>query len=159
VAPAANLVLVNRVDTDNGRSVRGPKIWELAEMILDARTGSAKAGPAMTDVKVLPLGPVLPAPRELSEIALDAARLSDVLGDWEQETEPKMRVTVHTHEGRLFALAKGQGETELFTDAPDSYFSRAANVRFVVRRGPTGEVTHGELTFNSKTSRLRKANN
>ncbi|MBC7895303.1 MAG: serine hydrolase, partial [Cytophagaceae bacterium] len=53
VVPGEEIVVVHRGDTDNGREVRGPDVWRIAELVLAARTGAAAAAP-----RTAPLQPV-----------------------------------------------------------------------------------------------------
>ena len=137
VVPAARFVFVHRVDTRSGRSVRGGPVWALAERVLAARTLEPAAEPELVPLEPVPLAGAIPAPPERKSIPLPA-ELGACAGEYLGEDES--RVDIHVWRGRLFALAHGLGETELFAEAPDAFFSKAADLQVRFERDAAGKV-------------------
>lgn len=146
VIPGADMVVVHRADTDNGRSVQGSLIWQLVERLVAARDGQAVAQPRLVPMSAAPLASNLPPPEEPAVITLDAAARRRVVGDYVMAPEAVARV--FEHEGRLFMSVPGQGEAELFATAADTFTIRVQRgVVVVFQTAPGGAVTGVHVTI------------
>lgn len=119
VIPQAEMVVVHRADTDNGRSVSGRTIWELVERLVAARQGTAVAKPRLAPMTVLPLASNVPAPPEPRIIPMDAAARKRLAGDYVMKEGAVAQV--FEHEARLFISIPGQGEAELFRTGESTF--------------------------------------
>jgi CubicO group peptidase (beta-lactamase class C family) len=139
VIPSAEMVVVHRADTDNGRPVGGAAIWQLVERLVAAREQEAAARPALEAMKATPLASQLPAPPPLRIVALGAAALERLAGDYESGGAV---VRVFLYDGRLFMNLPGQGEAELFATGPLSFAVRvAAGVSVQFREDSAGRIS------------------
>jgi CubicO group peptidase (beta-lactamase class C family) len=138
VVPAAEYVFVHRGDTDNEREVRGPVVWDLAERVLAARRGEPEPAPALVPVRALPLGAPAPPWPERTALALAPEELAEYAGEY--AAEDGLVIDVHVWRGRLFAHARGMGETELFAEARDRFFSKAEDVQVRFERDGAGKI-------------------
>lgn len=120
VAPEANVVIVHRADTDNGRNVKGSDVWTLVERILSAKKGSAVKQPKLTAMTPQPFSSPQPRFPWPEAITLEAARLQALAGDY--ELRPGLTASLFLHEGRLYAFMPGQGEAELLAASPTEFF-------------------------------------
>lgn len=139
VIPDAGLVLVHRGDTDNDRRINGASVWQLAELILAARTGSPVTAPATVLMRSVPLLSQLPAHPRPPYVQLDSTRAAEFLGDY-AVAERKV-AQVFTFKNRLFANFPGLGEAELLTVGHDEFTVMpiaAASIRF--KRDSSGKV-------------------
>jgi CubicO group peptidase (beta-lactamase class C family) len=129
VVPGAELVFVHRGDTDNEREVRGPDCWRLAELVLAARTGQARAEPALGELRVERFSKPLPARADHASVAVDPAVYAKLTGEYRY---PDVRVKVFVHEDRLFARRSDGDETELLPLSETRYylFTTAYEVEF-----------------------------
>lgn len=156
VIPDADMVVVHRADTDNGRSVPGPAIWQLVERLVGARDGEAQAQPQLVPMVATPLASTLPAPAPPVFITLDAASRRRVLGDFEIGPGAVMRV--FEHDGRLFMTIPGQGEAELFATAPLVFTVKVQAGVTVVFQTTDGIVTGVDVTLGrQKLTALKRA--
>ena len=146
VIPDADLVLVHRGDTDNGREVDGAHVWMLVERLLGARVGEPAGGAATVVFQPRPLPSALeaPAPVALTSPGPDAIR--PYLGRY--EFGPGAVGEVFLFEGRAFLSVPGEGDGELFL-RPDGTFTvrvvEGVTIRF--DEEAAGEVRGLELTL------------
>jgi CubicO group peptidase (beta-lactamase class C family) len=136
VIPAADLVIVHRGDTENGRAVRGFDVWQIAERILAAREGEPKPGPAMIALTTTPFSSQLPEAKLPEFLALDAAALARFAGSYEMG--PGVAVRVFMFDGRLFINVPGEGEAEMYAVSPLEFVLRVepgVRVRFEADAG------------------------
>jgi len=144
--PSADLVIVHRADTDNGRSVPGPAIWKIVDLIVGARTGTAIANPRLQPMRAVPLASQASAPKTPKTIALDAGALERFAGEYVIPKGGVVRVFVYGR--RLFVNVPDQGEGELFATGPATFIvpvAPGASVRFT--DGPDGRVVRMTLTL------------
>jgi CubicO group peptidase (beta-lactamase class C family) len=138
--PSAEMVVVHRADTDNGRSVSGPLIWQLVERLAAAREGQPAANPALRPMSATPLGSALPPPPAPRFVTLAAGALSRLAGDYAMTSGGVLRVFLH--DGRLFLNVPGLGEAEVFALSPLEFTLKAeAGVSIVFREDQPGAVT------------------
>jgi CubicO group peptidase (beta-lactamase class C family) len=136
IIPAENMVVVHLADTDNGRTVRGPQIWQLVERIMDARTGEPSAQATPGPLIALPLASNVPPPPPLPFQPLDTRAMQEVVGDY---TAPDgVSIRVFAYETRLFINAPGQGEAELFAVGRRRYAPRVIHNAEVFFEGAGG---------------------
>jgi CubicO group peptidase (beta-lactamase class C family) len=144
--PSAEMIVVHRADTDNGRSVAGPLIWQLVERLVSAREGEPAATPALGPVVTTPFSSALPAPPTPRFVTPDAAALGRLTGDYAMPNGAVIRVFLF--EGRLFANVPGQGEAELFATAPLEFTIKVqAGVSVVFRADGAGAITGVALSI------------
>jgi CubicO group peptidase (beta-lactamase class C family) len=140
LVPSHQMVVVHRTDTDNGRSVPGPAIWQLVERLVAARTGQPIATPALEPVRPVPFTSSLPAPPPLTVHAVDQPMLQRLVGDYAMAKGGAVRVFLH--EGRLFMNVPGQGEAELFAIGSSTFTVKvAAGVRVTFQTEGSGPAT------------------
>ncbi len=156
VIPQAEMVVVHRADTDNGRSVAGPAIWQLVERLVSARSGSSSANPALVPMTSTPLASNVPAPAAPVIVALDNSDRRRVVGTY--EVAPGAVARVFEHERRLFMSIPGQGEAELFATGPLTFSVKVqAGVSVVFQADPSGSVTGVTVTLGRQTIVARRA--
>lgn len=154
VVPGAELVIVHRGDTENGRGVAGVHVWAIAEGILDARERDAVAGPSLVDVSATPFASQRPR-QERRYIAIEPAVHEELVGSY--DLGPSATVRVFMYEGRLFINVPGEGEAELFAVSRDEYVIRvAAGVTVRFDRSPDGAVSEAVLRLGSREMRGRR---
>ena len=150
VIPQAEMVVVHRADTDNGRSVPGPAIWQLVERLVGARDGQPGANPRLTAMSPVPLASNLPAPMPVSVVSLDAAARRRVAGQYEMA--PGVIARVFEHDGRLFVSIPGQGEAELFATSPLTFVVKVeAGITVVFQADQDGAITAVAVTMGRQT--------
>ncbi len=132
VIPSLDMVIVHRADTDNGRSVQGPRIWQLVERLAAARTGTPATQPRLVPMAASPLTSTLPAPPAETFVPVTAALIARVAGAYADAVRPEVITRVFEHEGRLFMSLPGEGEAEIFP---------TGDGRFTVRVQPGIRVT------------------
>lgn len=154
VIPGAELVFVNRGDTDAVQD--GPRVpgIRMVEMILSAKTGPPKDDPKLGPVKSIPFANAVPPPPKHTEVKVDRKVFDGYLGVY--ESPPQFYVTMHKHGDRLFALARGEGEVELFPFSTTSFFSKAVNLQITFEKDADGKVTHANAMFFRQPMRLEK---
>ncbi len=158
VVPKAELVFVHRGDTDNGDGVQGGQIWELAEMILDAKTGPATDKPRLQAVSPIRFANAKPAPRQRTEIAIDAAVRNEYAGRY-RATDKASRirtVKLHIYDDRLFAFIPGVTEMELHAEAKDRLFAKSQNVQVSFERDADGRVVRAIVTRRGRPAHCDK---
>jgi CubicO group peptidase (beta-lactamase class C family) len=116
VVPGADLVVVHRGDTENGRNVSGGNVWQVAERILAAREGEPRAQPVISALTPRPFASQLPSATVPAVVALEPAALARVVGSY--ELAPGTVVRVFLFDGRLFINVPGEGEAEMFALSP-----------------------------------------
>jgi CubicO group peptidase (beta-lactamase class C family) len=117
--PSAEMVVVHRADTDNGRSVQGRAIWKMVDLLVGARKGTASPNPRLRPMQIVPLASQAPARPSPALVALDAAALTPLVGDYAVPKGGAIRVFLH--DGRLFANLPGHGEAELFATSATTF--------------------------------------
>lgn len=146
VIPDADLVVVHRGDTDNGREVDGGDVWMLVEMLLGARTGEPAGDIATVALVSRPLPSALPAPETLVLTSPRPEAMQPYLGSY--EFGPGAIGRVFLHDERAFLHVPGEGDGELFL-RPDGTFTvrvvEGVTIRFA--DDGAGEVRGLELTL------------
>ena len=155
VVPGADLVIVHRGDTDNGRAVSGRDAWSIAEQILTARTGEPSPEPTLAPLKPTPLTSQAPPRPRPDYQTIDTALMSEYAGDYELSPQAVARVFVH--EKRLFMFVPGQGEAELLALSPTEFtIMPVAGVRVQFERADNGRVTHVSIAIGEQAMRATK---
>jgi CubicO group peptidase (beta-lactamase class C family) len=119
VVPAADMVIVHRGDTDNGRQVPGRDVWMIAEMILAARRGAPQPAPGTMPLAPLALTTQAPPRTRVRFPPLDSAAMTAYVGEY--QVSPQVTVRVFVYRGRLFANFPGRGEAELLRVGADDF--------------------------------------
>ena len=146
VIPKAEMVVVIRGDTDNGRSVNGRTAWQLVERLVAARQAGAAATPRTVPMVATPLSSNVPAPPEPAVLQLDSPARRRFVGEYLMTEGVISRV--FEHENRLFVSMPGQGEAELFAVAPLVFTIKVqAGVTVQFQSAPDGAVTGVEVTI------------
>jgi CubicO group peptidase (beta-lactamase class C family) len=152
VIPQVDMVVVHRGDTDNGRSVAGPPIWQLVERLVAARAGVPAAEPRLVSVVAQPLASNLPPPADPTFVTLDASARHRVVGDYEMA--PGAIARVFEYSDRLFMSIPGQGEAELFATGASTFTIKVApGVVVAFDSGAGGAVTGVQVTIGRETLR------
>lgn len=155
VVPDAELVIVHRGDTDNGREVSGRDVWAIAELILAARQGDERPNPALAPLRPVPFvsqAPETPRPRH---VALDRALMSEYAGEY--QAGPDVAIRVFTFAGRLFANFPGRGEAELLGLSTTEFtIMPVPGVRVRFQRDDAGRVTHLDATIGQERIRATR---
>jgi CubicO group peptidase (beta-lactamase class C family) len=155
VIPAAELVIVHRGDTKNGRAVRGSDVWRIAERILAAREGESKPGPATIALTITPFSSQLPERTLPRFLALDAAGLVRLAGSY--ELAPGVDIRVFLFEGRPFINVPGEGEAEMYAVSPLEFVLRVEpGVRIRFEEDTAGNVTGIVLHLGGREMRAAK---
>lgn len=157
VLPDAQLVFVHRVSTDTGPGVRGGDVWRLAEAVLDARSGTAVAEPRLMPLSPTRFEPRLVLPPLPDAVPLPAAALAELVGEYGGDGPRGLRLTLHLHDGRLFGLAHGQGEVEMFCSEKDHFFAKAEwSLRAVVHRDDAGKIASVTVSLQGRSMELSR---
>lgn len=144
--PSAEMVVVHRADTDNGRTVQGPVIWKLVDLLVGARTGQAANAPRVQPVGAVPFASQAPARPAPPIVRLLPDALGALTGDYVMPQGAVIRVFLHGD--RLFANVPGQGEAELFATSATRFVALVqpgASVEFIA--GPDGRAQSLRLTL------------
>jgi hypothetical protein len=151
VIPDADLVIVHRGDTDNGREVPGRDAWRIAELILAARAGEPSSNPEIVPVVSVPFESQLPAlSRDFVE--LDAETWAHYYGEY--EIAPGAVARVYEWQRRRFGFFPGQGEAELFALGDDRFTVQVvAGVEIRFERNEDGEVEGMEVRIGPEVIR------
>lgn len=165
VIPAAELVIVHRGDTPNGREVDGVHVWAIAERILAARQGKAvprssheqgeaASRPSLVPVRAKPFASQRPMPARRF-VALSPAQRDRLLGDY--VLGPSATIRVFVFDDRLFIHVPGEGEAEMFALSPTEFTLRVvAGVRIRFEEEPDGAVRGMVLTLGPREMRARR---
>jgi CubicO group peptidase (beta-lactamase class C family) len=155
VVPGANLVVVHRGDTDNGRAVSGRDAWAIAELILSAQNGEPSKQPRLTPMKPIPLASQAPPRPRPQYQTIDSALMAEYAGDYELSPQAVARVFVH--EQHLFIYMPGQGEAELLALSQTEFtVMPVAGVRVQFERAANGRVTQVNIAIGEQTMRATK---
>jgi CubicO group peptidase (beta-lactamase class C family) len=155
VIPAADLVIVHRGDTENGRAVRGFDVWQIAERILAARAGEAKPSPATIALTIAPFSSQLPEATWPRFLTLDAAALARIDGSY--ELAPGTSIRVFLFEGRPFINVPGEGEAEMYAVSPAEFVLRVEpGVRIRFEEDAEGNVAGIVLRLGGREMRAPK---
>jgi hypothetical protein len=139
VIPEAELVVVHRGDTDNGREVSGRDIWAIVELVLAARDGERKAAPSLMPMRTTALASQAPVRARPPYRGLTSSQIADYVGDYQMA--PQVVARAFEFKQRLFMNFPGQGEAELIPVAPDEFTIMAvAGVTVRFERGVDGKV-------------------
>jgi CubicO group peptidase (beta-lactamase class C family) len=140
VIPDADLVLVHRGDTDNGRNVSGRDVWTIAEMIASARDGLPEGLPVLVPLQPVSLASQAPAVPRPTYVAIDSTLMAEYAGEY--SIAPGVDARVFVFEGRLFANFPGQGEAELLGLSRSEFTIKPVpGVRVRFDRDASGKVT------------------
>ena len=144
--PDADMVVVHRGDSDNGRSVSGLAIWQLVERLVAARDQAAVEVPALVPVTAQTLDSNLPAPPTPQYVELTADARQRFVGDY--VIAPGAVARVFDHDGRLFMSIPRQGEAELFATGPSTFTIKVeSGVTVDFESGADGDVTGVMVTL------------
>ncbi len=155
IIPDAELVIVHRGDTENGRNVAGPNIWRIAELILAAREGEPAARPELMVLSTTPFRSQAPPAITPRFETLSADARDRLVGSYEVAPGTVMRV--FTVEGRLFMNVPGRGEAELFALSTTEFTIRVQpGVSVVFEPDANGVVTHVLVRLGEERMRARK---
>lgn len=155
VIPAADLVIVHRSDTENGRAVRGADAWQIAERILAAREGEPGPRPATIALTTTPFSSQLPEAKLPRFMALDAAALARFAGSYEMA--PGVAIRVFLFEGRPFINVPGEGEAEMYAVSPLDFVLRVEpGVRIRFETDAAGNVAGIVLRLGEREMRAPK---
>jgi CubicO group peptidase (beta-lactamase class C family) len=149
IVPQWNLVVVHLNQDDTLAS----DAFEVAELVLQARTGRAGANAALGDITAVPL-PNVPAPLPERTAAGVIARPQDYVGTY--EVSPTVRATIRFIDDGLFIDMPGRGEAELFREAADRFFLKVADVVVMFERDASGQVTGARVTERGRALTARK---
>jgi CubicO group peptidase (beta-lactamase class C family) len=137
--PSREMVVVHLSDSDNGRPVKGPAIWQLAERLAAAKERPATAQPILGPMRATKLASNLPAPAPPTIVPLDDAVLARIVGDYAMPRGETIRTFVHDR--RLFMSVPGLGEAELFATGPLSFTVKVQpGVAVTFQAMPDGKV-------------------
>jgi CubicO group peptidase (beta-lactamase class C family) len=140
VIPDADLVLVHRGDTDNGRNVSGRDVWTIAEMIASARDGLPEGSPVLVPLQPVTLASQAAAVPRPIYVAIDSTLMAEYAGEY--TIAPGVDARVFVFERRLFANFPGQGEAELLGLSRSEFTIKPVpGVRVRFDRDASGEVT------------------
>lgn len=154
VLPGADLVIVHRGDTDNGREIEGVRVWEMAEAIVAARSGAPPETAALAPMKPIPFRSQLPAPAEVY-LPAEGDDLSAILGEYRVENGPVVRI--FEFRGRPFGAFPGEGEAELFKVGEDEWTIRVqAGVRLRFHRADDGRAGSVAISIGPRTMVARR---
>jgi CubicO group peptidase (beta-lactamase class C family) len=155
VIPDADLVVVERGDTDNGREVAGPAEWSIVDALLEARTGRPSLEPSFLPLKSRPLASQLPPVEWPVPVDLAPAALGNLLGSY--ELGPGVAIRVFMFKDRLFIALPGQGEAEFLPLSPTEFFTRAsASVRVRFDIGTEGRAEAVEVVMGKRKMTARR---
>lgn len=140
VVPGADLVIVHRGDTDNGREVGGRAVWQIFERIAGAQVGDPVASPDLVPVRAEPLAGALEPPPALETVDLPADDRAAYLGEY--RLQPGNReARVYVFEDRPFVWVDGLGDGELHYIGDDTFAVPVVPGTFVrFMRSPDGKV-------------------
>ena len=155
VIPGAELVFAHTVDTENGRSVRGPKVWKLAEMVLAAKVSEPAESQQSAALNPARFSNAPPPLQEHHAVELDSKKLAAFVGEY--AAEPQMHVRVFEFHNRLFATVRGVGEAELFPESDTEFFTKTGNAQISFIKDSAGRVTEARSQFNGQTNTLPKS--
>ncbi|HUP00935.1 MAG TPA: serine hydrolase [Gemmatimonadota bacterium] len=140
VIPGADLVVVHRGDTDQGREVDGAAVWTIVEKLLAARVGEPGDAPRLVPMTTRPLPGALPAPEPPAFVELERSDIEALLGEY--EFGPDMVGRVFLHAGRPYIYVPGEGEAELFALSDTHFIIRIlAGVTIDFTKDAAGTVT------------------
>ncbi len=162
VVPGAELVFVHRGDTDNEREVPGSVVWSLAERVLAARTGEARAEPELSALRTEPFSAPGEARPDRAPLALAPERLAGLPGEYTFERGGPggrgFHVRVFGHEGRLFAHRSFDGEEdELFALTDTRFFMWLGSFEVEFVRDDTGRAGSVRLITSQGTLEGRRS--
>jgi hypothetical protein len=153
----ADLVVVHRADTDNGRTIGSEDHWKLVESILAARRGEPQSNPGLHALRPTALSSQLP-PVPIPEYrALSSSTLNEYLGDYRlspgaaqlagRKLTPGGTVRVFLFDEKPYMHLPGAGDVMMFPTGKDTFTIRAApGVGIVFERGANDKVTTVTLT-------------
>ena len=142
VIDGADIVLVSRTDTDRSKSVNTAFVFQLADIILGAKKGEPKEEPTLAAVSAVPFEGADEPPVLHVEIEMDPAAYDQYVGIYRAETEAGPAFEVTKKEDRLWGTMTGQSTVELFPEAPDKFFIKAANAQVDFMRDENGAVRY-----------------
>jgi CubicO group peptidase (beta-lactamase class C family) len=149
VVPGADLVVVERGDTDNGREVPGAAEWSIVDAILGARNGRPASHPSSAPVAARPLESELPAVEWPVPVRLEPVALQALLGNY--QVGPGIVARVFSFKGRLYISLPGQGEAEFLPLSRTEFFTRAdPSVRVRFDLGESGRAETVEIRLGKR---------
>ena len=164
----ADLVVVHRADTDNGRTVGSEDHWKLVESVLAARRREPQPNPELRALRPAAFSSQLP-PAPIPEYrALSRSALEDYLGEYElspgaaQLAGRKLTsggtVRVFLFDEKPYMHLPGAGDVMMFPIGKDTFTIRAApGLGIAFARGPNETVTTVILTLGGSTLRALRA--
>jgi len=112
VIPEADLVFVNRGDTDNSRGVGGGTPLTILDRILAAKVGIPSRKSTLKEVEPVPFASQLPEIETPKFVTLPRSVVDEYIGEYEFGQDAIVRVFYF--EDRLFMHVPGRGEAEMF---------------------------------------------
>jgi CubicO group peptidase (beta-lactamase class C family) len=158
----ADLVVVHRADTDNGRTISSEDHWKLVESILAARRREPQPNPELRELTPAALSSQLP-PAPLPEYrALSRSALDAYLGEYKlspgaarlagRDVTPGGTVRVFLFDDMPYLHLPGAGDVMMFPTGRDTFTIRAApGLAIAFARGTNDKVTTVILTVNGST--------
>lgn len=164
----ADLVVVHRADTDNGRTVGSDDHWKLVESILAARRGEPQPDPELHALRPTALSSQLPPIPIPNYRALSPSTLNEYLGDYKlspgaaqlagRKLTPGGTVRVFLFDEKPYMHLPGAGDVMMFPTGRDIFTIRAApGVGIAFGRGANDNVTTATLTLGGSTVRALRA--
>jgi CubicO group peptidase (beta-lactamase class C family) len=154
IIPDADLVVVERGDTDNGREVAGPAEWSIVDAILGARKKRPAPHPSFGPLTARPLTSELPPVKWPARVEVNPGALRNLAGSY--ELAPGRQARVFLFKDRLFISLPGQGEAEFLPMSRTEFFTRAdssVRVRFDIGPGGRAEVVEVAIGKRRMTAR------
>jgi CubicO group peptidase (beta-lactamase class C family) len=164
----ADLVVVHRADTDNGRTILSEDHWKLVESILAARRREPQANPELRALRPAALSSQLPAAPIPEYRALSQSALDDYLGEYRlspgaaQLAGRKLTsggtVRVFLFDEKPYMHLPGAGDVMMFPIGRDTFTIRAApGLAIAFARGANETVTAVTLTLSGSTLKALRA--
>ncbi len=149
VVPDADIVVVQRGDTDHGRNISGARAWAIVDAVLAARRGTAVANPSLVPVSPVPFASQLPPVVAPTVLPSSQSEVAAMVGEYEMGAPTRMRIYLFM--GRLFAYLPGQGEAELFRTGEWQYTVKVTEgVTSLAERNELGKVTAIVITIGGR---------
>ena len=159
--PDADLGVVHRADTDQGRRVDGEAHWGLVESLLEARRTQPKPKPDLRPLRPTVLSSQLP-PAIIPEYrALPESFLDSYLGDYDGEYKltPGGTVGVFLFDGKPYLHLPGVGDVQMFATARRDILAVRVvpGMGIAFERGADDEVTAVILSLGDHTLKASRA--
>jgi len=136
VLPKSDMVIVNRANTYEGERTPMPALLDLIEEVLEARTGTPAAGPALAPLEVLADPKITHVPEE---------DLREFVGEWafppaSLGLEPQGEIRITAGDGHLVAFLPTAGTFRLYLQEDGSLHQEDSQLTFVPVRDEDGSL-------------------